>query len=387
MKRIIYINTFAWGSGHEMFDASLLLMCTELAEYVELRITKNHFKIISKLLENQIPNNIVLKPVKTIGGEGKFQLLFRYILGWFLDFFYLFFTKTNDIVLFPYNNVMSLHSINFLNKILKRKIIICCHGEMEAILSNVNRKGILSKLLYNICVNFFSKAVIAPNLYFMVLGDCIKDNLRTRLNPRVYDHFISIDHPYIFRLSKLYKSRNFCRLRIGTIGYMSIAKGQHQFIEFVKICKQKNIDVDVVHIGRIDYVDDEMKSLDCFTQQSGKFLTREEFSENVNQLDYILYFYPRENYKVTASGAILDAIAYEKPIIAIKNEYFQYFFEKFGDFGYLLETLSQMVDVVEKIAKVEFRRKYNFNSIKDKLKPEMISHSLVKELKRIHFIE
>lgn len=56
------------------------------------------------------------------------------------------------------------------------------------------------------------------------------------------------------------------------------------------------------------------------------FVPRDELEARVKKLDFILYLYPTDSYQLMASGAILDALSLQKPIIALKNDYFDYIF-------------------------------------------------------------
>lgn len=53
------------------------------------------------------------------------------------------------------------------------------------------------------------------------------------------------------------------------------------------------------------------------------FISRELMYDCISELDYILYCFPPEVYKYTASGTVFDAVDCERPILAIRNDYFR----------------------------------------------------------------
>lgn len=371
-RKIVYLNSFAYGSAHEMYNASVLYMCANLTGELTCRTSKSNYKAIRNILANSLPENIHFKPTPTIGGSGKYTLLLRYIFGTMLDILYILFSGKQDIIVMPFNNLFGLKSINWLNKLLHRRILICCHGEMEAIASDINRKGLLSKILSHRCKRFFlSKNLqISDGMYFSVLGDSIKQNLNQYIDSNKMSQFVSMDHPYIFTEQIVKNIQNNELLKVGTAGAMSKTKGLDLLIEYAKICKAKNLKVAISHTGRVaSSNDNELSQFINLPATTGE-LSRDIYDQRLLQLDYMLFFYSTTAYKITASGAIMDALSIEKPIIALRNDYFEYMFEKFGEFGYLVGNIDQMIETTERILRGELNDKFDFTSIKAQLTPQ-----------------
>lgn len=381
-NRIIYLSTFAYGSAHEMFNAALLAMCCELGkETVVCRSTRSNYRAMLGLLEYS--PKVTYKNVPTVAGSGRYALLARYIFSASLDCLYLIRSKKTDILILPFNNLFGLRMFNRLNRLLKRKVLIFCHGEMESIASDINRKGLLSKILYSNCRNFFldNKLTIADGLYFSVLGDSIKNNLGHYLSEDAMLRFVSIDHPYIFKPLSASPRQSYRKgLRLGTVGSMSVSKGSDKLVEYAGLCKNKGLEVEISHTGRIVSGGEEIRQqgiVDISPQHME--LTRQEYDKRLSGLDYILFFYDSDSYKITASGAIMDSLAIEKPVIALRNDYFDYIFEKFGTFGYLADNVDQMVCITEDILSGKLCDTFDFRTIKSKLTPQ----SIVYELRRV----
>ena len=91
---------------------------------------------------------------------------------------------------------------------------------------------------------------------------------------------------------------------------------------------------------------EQMKKYDFVNKQSlcRNMRTLEERDILISNATYSIYTYSLNSYKLIASGAFLDAINFEKPMIAIKNDYMNYYFEKYGNLGYLCDSYEELKD-------------------------------------------
>jgi hypothetical protein len=372
-----------------MFNASLLLMCAMIFEKVDCRIGNSSYQNYLEIINQQPPENINYKKVWVIEGNGRFSAVMRYLLSAILNIRYLIFSPKDVILIFPFNNLFSLRIVNFINKFYRRNILIFCHGEMDELVTNTGKGGFLHRILTKLSHNFFlnAKNKISQGLYFSVLGDILKENIGTIICDEKVVKFISIDHPYLFKSMELHK-RDTIKLKVATVGVLNKIKGFHSFVEFVNKMNahiRKSLDISV--IGAIYEDVNLLKDLEIeVVSENNALLSRDEFNSRIKQLDYILFFYPRESYRITASGAIFDAICYEKPILALKNDYFEYVFKKFGSFGFLFEDINEMIYKIQDIS-VNRSLCVDFESIKNKLTPEAIGMQLKNELVNIGFIK
>jgi len=94
--------------------------------------------------------------------------------------------------------------------------------------------------------------------------------------------------------------------------------------------------------------------------------------------------YPNSSYELIASGAVLDAINIKKPILALKNNYFNYLFDKFGAFGYLAESVQELILIIETIEKKN--RIFDFDTIQNNLNVKNITKSFKDKLSKIGFL-
>ena len=75
-------------------------------------------------------------------------------------------------------------------------------------------------------------------------------------------------------------------------------------------------------------------------------MSNEDFADYANDIDYALIFHNPEDYRFSATALFFDALSNSKPIIALKNPFINYYFEKLGDIGYLCDNYDEMKDVV-----------------------------------------
>ncbi len=236
------------------------------------------------------------------------------------------------------------HTIFFSRFLLRRKkVIFILHGQIESLIQKPNYRKI--EAYYPIV---FKLNLNQANFYYLVLGQNIYQNLCYRI-PYLKKQLIWIDHPYIIKPVKENPKSKSTTYKLGTIGLGTAAKGTRQLLEVEKFIRETKIDnIELSHIGIVEF-DFPNDSLIQYSNTK-TYLSEVEYDNKVLGLDYILFFYPSNSYQLSASGALLEAIASQKRIIAIRNNYFEYIFNKIGDIGYLVNNLTEMFDIIKKIA-------------------------------------
>lgn len=187
------------------------------------------------------------------------------------------------------------------------------------------------------------------NFKYIVLGESIKKNLLCFV-PKIKNVY-SIPHP--MTLGNEYRSEYIPKqcYKIGTIGSGSISKGSHKLFEIEKVLNEGDIsNVFLYHVG--SYTDVAVPEHTQVTICGGgtEKLNAEDFEKNIKALDIILFLFGSDTYKLTASGALADAIRFSKPVIAIKNDYFSWVFEQCGNLGFLGKDLEDVVSYILKLS-------------------------------------
>lgn len=380
--KIKIVDTFCIGSVHAQFNASLLSMLAMINENVDYYASPTSKEKVFKLSNWNHLANLNFYPIYVWGGNGGFNLLMRYIISVIQNVRFLLTSSTEDILIYNFNNVLSLSFLNFINKFINRKILVFCHGEMELLLAEREKGGGLHRILRYSLINFFiSNKNIHKNIMFCVIGEVVINNLKQLISKENYSHFVYMDHPYIYqkKANEIHFQNNDI-LSIGMVGTFSLSKGACDFLEIVKKQNEKKQKVNFSITGQILYGIEELKDLNVnIPLDNGKgMVSEEEFAERISSLHYILFLYPTYSYRLIASGAIMDALNWRKPILALKNQYFEYIFDKFGAFGYLFDSTSEIIDFINS-DKIPPSQQFDFENIIKKTSPE----SLVFQLKEI----
>jgi hypothetical protein len=113
-------------------------------------------------------------------------------------------------------------------------------------------------------------------------------------------------------------------------------------------------------------------------------LTRTEFDLHLSNVDYCVFCFSSSSYKLRASGTIFDSISYLKPIISLRNDFFEYYFNEFGDIGYLCDSISEMEQAISLILNGKQEQRYLLQVENLKIAREYLKvHNISKRVKSI----
>lgn len=378
-----YISSFSVKTLHSMVNRGLLQMLCEATDGDMIVAASKSTVDDLRKATSPYQDRIKFRTLPINARNGRLALLIRYIQSAIQNLIQLAKSDVGDIVFYNFNNVFSISLLNFIaRKIFTgRKIFITCHGEMEYLDKNQSDPRLYKRLMTLLTRKFFlgrSKKNLADGLYFIVLGDNIKAELNNYLSPELTERIFAIDHPVTYiPVHEKSDSKEPTRtgLKLGTVGIMNRIKGSDAYIELINnLADDKNIEFSIV--GQIQTDIDKFKALGVKTGKNAlEALDMNEFAEMVNDLDYILLLYPSTNYKLIASGALLDTLRFHKPLIAISTDYFRYFFNKFGEVGYLVNNLEEMSALIRNLKNKPIAD-FDYETIKSKLSPDALTDKL-----------
>lgn len=387
--KVKYIDTICTNTQHVIFNASLIAMLSKLYKKITCYGEKNNIKDVFNTLKNNhvstsfIETKNIPLPITYTG----IRFFFVYILSFFYNIYFIVFANKKELLVFNYNNLMAVRSMNLINKLFNRNILIFCHGEMEFLISEIKQYGPLNSLLWRFAHHFFlnKNIQIHPKIKFVVMGDAILQHMKETVPDNIGKAFISVDHSYFFNNNSLpYTPPPSNQLKVGTVGVFSKIKGGDDFCKLYHLVDKSKVRFSIT--GRIFYDMNIINSMDIDLPNNKGInaIDREELERRTQELDIILFFYPKNSYKLIASGAIMDAISMKKPIIAIRNSYFSYIFEKFGTFGFLVDSVEEMAKIIETLKKEDLifdfdtiQKKINISSISEQLKEQLIKMNLL----------
>ena len=382
-----YIDTVCTNTQHIIFNASLLAMLGKFYPNITFYGEKNNMHEVLDILDQNHTNCSSLRtrilPL-AIASSG-IRSFFVFIFSFFYNIYFIIFANKKELLVFNYNNLMAVRSMNFINKLFNRNILIFCHGEMEFLISEIKKYGPLNSLLWKFAHHFFlnKNIQVHPKIKFVVMGDAILQHIRETVPNNIGKAFISVDHSYFFN-STHYPYNSSKQLKVGTVGVFSKIKGGDDFCKLYHLVDKSKVRFSIT--GRIFYDMNIINSMniDLPNNKGANAIDREELEKRIQELDIILFFYPKDSYKLIASGAIMDAISMKKPILAIKNSYFSYIFEKFGSFGFLVDSVEEMAKTIKILKKEDLafdfdtiQKKMNISSISEQLKEQLIKMNLL----------
>ena len=88
---------------------------------------------------------------------------------------------------------------------------------------------------------------------------------------------------------------------------------------------------------------------DPVTGVSSTPLSLEEYSRRARSITYAVWTGDPGAYRLSASSAFLDAVAWAKPGIYLRSPYIEAYFRRMGDIGYLCDDVEAMDGVIASI--------------------------------------
>ncbi len=368
MKNTVVIDTFSIDGFHEVFNASFLyVILNSTIGPITYVADQSAIKAIHELLKNderfqEAARRVRFKSKTLPKGLSFYAIFIRYLYGAFLNIFYMFKYKDQRVIFPALNPIFSI----FIKPILKISNIetyVVCHGELGYLFSKFKTTSPL--FWYSSLMEPFFKGKLPKNLKLIMLGESIVQNFSVHYSHLV-PNILAIHHPYIFKdfptQSKINStSTNIC---FGWVGVATAAKG-FSFFNEIALCFYRKYPhrFSAYLIGWHPFKIQDYPHIN-FSSQPNVFLERSEFDSSVSNLDYILFLYDNEHYRYTASGAIFDAIQHEKPIIALRNDYFESIFKSCGPIGFLCDTKEEIFQVIEAVLNDEIDVQQFFVNLK-----------------------
>ncbi|TVZ16942.1 glycosyltransferase family 4 protein [Maribacter sp. MAR_2009_72] len=382
MRKLHFIDSYSTKELHELFNSSSLMMFSKLYDRVEYYASKTSSLNTKKIIQ-PFPTTISIHNIPVIPYEPGYKALLKQLLATIVNIYLLIKIPKRDVVLFNYNTILSLKPINFINRYLKKKVIIICHGELES-LSKPLDQTFGGRKLKSFFLN--SNLNLSNDIYFFVLGESIKKNVIRLVDKQFTNRFYSFEHTAIFKNRMLKKYKDSECLNVAFLGSMRDNKGIDQILKLVQRF-ENNIKIKFTIIGRIrtDISIINKLGINYINGADKFFLSRKLMDNEMENQDIILFMYPTDSYKFTASGALLDAIGYEKPILSLPNDYFNYVMNKRISTGKILNNDDEIYAYLNFLINNPLPT-YNFQEIKSALSPISEAKNLIKTLRSIKLL-
>src|SRR5665647_502450 len=185
-------------------------------------------------------------------------------------------------------------------------------------------------------------------LRYVVLGPRIEERLKQYV-PGVSSYVSTIDLPYFFSDDVGPEPFADDAVRFGSYGVGSYEKGTDIFFGLAEEVQSAKTTYKPTFTLIGFLLDPRLKDVPHTSVNIPSLdvpLDQESYEKYSRSIDYALFFNRPNDYELRASGAILDAFSFLKPIIALKSPLSEYYFKKMGDVGYLCENYNALRDTV-----------------------------------------
>ncbi len=377
-KLAYVIDCASHGNFHEVINQGFLMMISNLYERVIYISDKT---ACDNLRENLHRCNVCLTNTvfesKTIK-EIKFKpnsvsvFLSAIKIGYLNNYFYRK-TEANADVFF----CNFLHFTALINQIIplrkRNRTFYMCHAEMEFI-ESASKRGCFAHVFKWYLRFLFNVLKINKQSKFVLLSDDMAETFKGLISPKNRDCIFGMEHCYIRPTVDLKKKKvNFEGLKIGLPGAVSPERGVENLKNLV--CLIDNPNVRLYAIGTLSEHICSANLVELNT--TGMRIPFDEYEEYAKQMDAFLMMYDLGSYKMTASGALLEAIWNEKPVFALRNVYFEHMFKIFGKLGVLVNSVEELASTINALT-VESLEEYKKNLVAAKklLSPSNVTKQL-----------
>jgi len=187
-------------------------------------------------------------------------------------------------------------------------------------------------------------------LRFMVLEQGIRDTLASLL-PAAASRTDVLELPINVAEVAGQRTPDFAPpIRIGLVGLATAAKGTELFLDIAReMTAHFPGKVTFHHVGRLTPDANPAPFAVLADPPSTAHLSRAQFTARLAALHYVFLPIREGYYNLSASGALLDAMTWAKPVIARALPVVAPHFRRFGDIGYLCDSDAGMRAAVETI--------------------------------------
>ena len=246
---------------------------------------------------------------------------------------------------FPFTAV----AINFFSWFFNQRTILGLHGDIGVLKLNRNK---ITTIIFKYVVKLFFKT--RPTTVFALFyGRTIEEELFKMFSGFSRRNIISIDHPYNYQTeigSNYFNKSN--SILIANIGTGLMTKNSHLLYQLAEMqkCNVVNNMVKFIQVGNVSSEVLTYSNTYVNILNNNEFIPFAVFEDNIKQADYFIYFF-KENtlYDLCPSGTFFDAIKYRKPIISLRNPFFDYYFKRLGNIGYLCDSVEEMSSIIDGI--------------------------------------
>jgi hypothetical protein len=166
-------------------------------------------------------------------------------------------------------------------------------------------------------------------------------------------------------------------VNVGFLGIASVAKGFDTFVRTAeRLSDEPNVRFRVAGFRGGDLPDLSLAALHDALPATG--MPRAAYEEIVAELDYVCLPLSGDYYRFAASGTVLDAIRYLRPLIALDTPLIRRLVAAAGDIGHVCEDETELEATIRRIARDPDMERHrmqveNLRHLRDRRSPEALA--------------
>lgn len=351
-SKIFVVDRLVIGNNHVVFNSGFLSILEKIYpnDSIEFYSEETHSQILKEKLggdaqkisfqtykELTLPNNGLKKIFPWLRKKIKDLYFIRSIFKKIED--------SADSIFFTTLSITSMFYANLLAKGANISIYFIIHGEVEFLFNSQLRKfDRVKKFIY---LKFIQH--LSPNVKLIVLSELVKESL-INTGFVAKEKILLMRHPIMNRTDEGVRLND--KIIFGHIGTAMKKKSSELFFKIAQNFKYKYPYITFLQIGKIEADLRSVIGLKTdvdFISINNESISQDIYENNIRHIDYTIFTFDKENYVYRDSGAVMDAIAYCKPLIVLKQNFFDFLFEQGGNIGFMCDNFDQMIMVIEKI--------------------------------------
>ncbi len=331
------------GKGHELVNAGIIELLNIIRPYEKLIFygekfhLENNEHLLSKKRIN-IENREIILPLQDdlCSCIDNLRILSNILLENIKE--------KNLIIFITVSNIGVCFAVNILSRVFKNvKFIIGMHGIMEHFTKSVLSKQ--AKLFKKV----LELSAYRQNVTYLIYSKLYKKYLKNIFSIRLINKIKFIHMPYLYTGD--FKKKNKDKLVLAAIGSAGNKK-MYELIKYINMnyCKN-NYEFNIFNWGlKIPF--SRLRNTNLYLNSD-----RDKINEVMHSVDCIIIPYDKNQYKISTSGIIFDAISYEVPIFTLdSNCCIEY--SKYG-IGENFSTVEEMALRLIEIMNLDYHKLIN----------------------------
>jgi hypothetical protein len=216
-------------------------------------------------------------------------------------------------------------------------------------------------------------------LRLVVLGDSIHEEI-VGMGYGNKSRWASIDHPYLWPDATSATSND---SYVGHVRFGFFGTTQGRFSMFCRLAEEVTKEYENANFTLVGFANSTIPHIASQTIHGvGRApLSSEEYQQRATSLTYAVWTGNPKDYRLTASASFLDALAYGKPGLYLRNPFVERYFNDMGDIGYLCDDYAALLNTTRALLQNLPRERYkrqvdNILSGREVFDPAVVSRRL-----------